>query len=68
MTFPNPLAAYRRWCFRRRLAMAGVPPELANDIYEVYCKWGASEAERLAFQRLAAQCYSDLQALDGGFN
>ena len=71
MRLPNPLAAYRRWqawCFRRRMLMAGIPPDLADDIYDVYCKWGASGAERLAFQRLAAQCYSDLQALDGGLN
>lgn len=70
MRLPSPLAAYRRWRFRQRLAMAGIPPDLASDIYEVYCKWrwGTSEAERLAFQRLAAQCYSNLQALDGGLN
>ena len=68
MRLPSPLAAYRRWALRRRLRMAGFDAEMARQILEVSDRDGRSEAEKYAFNRLVAQCYSDLQALDGGLN
>ena len=68
MRLPNPLAAYRRWALKRRLQFAGFDAEMARQILEVYDKDGRSEAEKYAFNRLVAQCYHDLKALDGGLN
>lgn len=68
MHLPNPVAAYRRWELQRRLRLAGFDPELAAEILSVLDRCGMDEAEMYAFQRLAAQCYYDLQMLDSKLN
>ena len=35
MRLPSPLAAYRRWRYRRQCRQAGITPELADELNEV---------------------------------